>query len=302
MRSILMILSFVVGGLLHEQLAPWQGWLRFGIAIMLTVSFIGLDVSRLKPRRMHLVLLLALQGIGLGSCLLARAAGCPILAESLYYCGGAPVAAAIPVIINLLRADVEFATTAMVLSHAVFALVTPLVLPLVVHDPQMGYAELALLVAQQLATVLAAPAIISVALRYFYPPCKAWAPKLRDFSLGIWIFNLSIISASGTHRVIMMGYNWADMAPMAIGAAVICAFGFLFGYRLGYPDLKRECSQILGQKNTILTLYIAGQPYATPLAYIGPVFYVFYHNFANAVQLSLAERERKRNAQQKEKA
>jgi BASS family bile acid:Na+ symporter len=85
------------------------------------------------------------------------------------------------------------------------------------------------------------------------------------------------------------------MLPMAIGAVVVCAIGFIAGYRLGYPDLKRECSQALGQKNTILTLYIAGQSYATPLAYIGPVFYVFCHNTANAIQLYLAAREQKRN-------
>lgn len=297
MRSILMVLAFVVGALLHAQLAPWQGWLRYGIAIMLTISFIGLDVSRMKPRRLHLVLLVALQCIGLGFWAVARAAGYPVLAESLYYCGAAPVAAAIPVIINLLRADVEFATTAMVLSHAVFAVVTPFVLPLVVHDAQLEYTAFMWLVAQQLFTVLAAPAIISVVLRLVYPRCKAWAPKLRDFSLGVWIFNLSIISASGTDRVVKLGVSWLDMAPMALGAGVICLLGFLLGYRLGYPELKRECSQALGQKNTILTLYIAGQPYASPMAYIGPVFYVFCHNFANAVQLALAERERKRQKQ-----
>lgn len=289
-----MVLAFVVGGLLHAQMAPWQGWLRYGIAIMLTISFIGLDVSRMKPRRLHLVLLVALQCIGLGFWAAARAAGYPVLAESLYYCGAAPVAAAIPVIINLLRADVEFATTAMVLSHAVFAVVTPFVLPLVVHDAQLEYTEFMWLVAQQLFTVLAAPAIISVVLRWVYPRCKAWAPKLRDFSLGVWIFNLSIISASGTDRVVHFGVSWLDMAPMAVGAGVICLLGFLLGYRLGYPELKRECSQALGQKNTILTLYIAGQPYSSPMAYIGPVFYVFYHNVANAVQLALAERERKK--------
>lgn len=297
MRSILMVLAFVVGGLLHEYLAPWQGWLRFGIAIMLTISFIGLDISRMKPRRLHLVLLVALQCIGLGFWALARAAGYPVLAESLYYCGAAPVAAAIPVIINLLRADVEFATTAMVISHAVFAVVTPFVLPLVVHDARLEYTAFMWLVAQQLFTVLAAPAIISVGLRLVYPRCKTWAPKLRDFSLGVWIFNLSIISASGTHRVLLLGCSWVDMAPMAVGAGLICALGFFLGYRLGYPHLKRECSQALGQKNTILTLYIAGQPYASPLAYIGPVFYVFFHNIANAVQLALAERERKKQAE-----
>ena len=74
------------------------------------------------------------------------------------------------------------------------------------------------------------------------------------------------------------------------------AFGFVAGYWLGYPKLKRECSQALGQKNTILTLYIANQPFATPLASVAPACYVFFHNVANAIQMALAVREKNRLA------
>lgn len=292
LRSVLLVLAFLVGGLFHNTLSAWNGWLPIGIALMLSITFIGVDVSKLRPHRLHLVILLGIEMVGLGCFALARLAGYPVLAESLYYCGCAPVAAAAPVIVHLLRGKVEFITTAMLLSHAVFAVLTPFILPLVVHEPQLGYAEFMLLVAKQMASILAAPAIISVVLRVLYPPCKAWSAKLGDVSLGIWIFNLTIISAGGIHRLILLHVTPMEMLPMALGAVLICTFGFLVGYRLGYPDYKRECSQALGQKNTVLTLYIASQPYASPLAYLGPVCYVFCHNFANAIQLSLAEKER----------
>lgn len=293
LRSILLVLAFLVGGVFHETLSQWNGWLPIGIALMLSISFIGVDVAKLRPHRLHLLIVFAIEVVGLGSFALARLSGHPVLAESLYYCGCAPVAAAAPVIVHLLRGKVEFITMAMLISHAVFAVLTPFVLPLVVHDPQLGYTEFMLLVAKQMASILAAPALISVVLRVIYPPCKAWSAKLGDVSLGIWIFNLTIISAGGIHRLLLLHVSVAEMLPMALGAVLICAFGFLAGYRLGYPEYKRECSQALGQKNTILTLYIASQPYASPLAYLGPVCYVFCHNIANAVQLSLAERERR---------
>ncbi len=292
LRSVLLVLAFLVGGLFHETLSAWNAWLPIGIALMLSISFIGVDVSKLRPHRLHLAIVLGIEVAGLGSFALARMAGYPVLAESLYYCGCAPVAAAAPVIVHLLRGKVEFITMAMLLSHAVFAVLTPFILPLVVHEPQLGYAEFMLLVAKQMASILAAPALISVALRVLYPPCRAWSAKLGDVSLGIWIFNLTIISAGGVHRLLQLDVSVWEMLPMGLGAVLICAFGFLAGYRLGYPEYKRECSQALGQKNTILTLYIASQPYATPLAYLGPVCYVFCHNFANAIQLSLAEKER----------
>ena len=290
-RSLSMVLAFVVGAYFHREIAPFVWWLPIGIAVMLSITFIGLDVKKLKPHRMHLWLILAIQLTGIGFWLPVRLAGYPVLAESLYYCAAAPIASAIPIIISLLRGNVEFCTTAMIISQVFFAVVTPFVLPFVVSDCDMSYGELSWVVAQQIFTVLGVPAIISTILRWVYPPCRGWAPKLKDLSLGIWVVNLLVVSSSGVQRIVERGYSLHEVWTMMVGAAVICAFGFIAGYRLGYPDLKRECSQGLGQKNTVLTLYIASQHYASPLAYIGPVCYVFCHNFANAVQLALASRE-----------
>ncbi len=295
LRSVSMVLAFIIGGVFHEQLAPFTGLLPFGIAIMLSITFIGLDVRQLKPVRMHLWLLLAIQATGLFFWGIARAAGYPIMAESLYYCAAAPIASASPIIVNLLRGNVEFSTTAMVLSQVVFALVTPFFLPLVVSGADMSYSEISLTVAWQIFTVLGIPAIVALALRLAHPACRAWAAKLKDVSLGIWVMNLVVISASGVQRIIAGGYSLHEMWPLMLGAAVVCLFGFTAGYRLGYPNLKRECSQGLGQKNTVLTLYMASQSYASPLAYIGPVFYVFCHNTANAIQLALADSEKRKS-------
>ncbi len=297
LRSFLMVLSFLVGGFFHAEIHEYGFLLPLGITAMLSITFLGLDVSQLRPRLMHLWVLLALQLVWILAWGCAHALGNPVLAESVYYCGAAPIASAAPIIVHLLRGNVGFITTAMVLSHVVFASLTPFVLPFIVSSPQLSYSELMLMVAKQICLVLGIPAILACVLRALYPAARAWAPKLKEVSLGIWNFNLIIVSAIGTHRIMEMDYSLWDMFPMALGAVIVCAVGFVAGYRLGYPELKRECSQALGQKNTILTLYIAGQPYATPLAYIGPVFYVFCHNMANAIQLSLAAREMKKKAE-----
>ncbi len=295
LRSICMVLAFVVGGLFHETIDDFKWLLPIGIGVMLSITFVSLDTERLKPKRMHLWLMLALQLFAVGFWGMARLLGYPVLAEGLYYCAAAPIASASPVIVNLLRGDVEFSTTAMVMSQVVFAIITPFLLPLVVHDPSLSYQEIAFQVAEQIATVLLAPALFSLLLRLIYPPSRMWGAKLRDFSLGVWIVNLTLISAVGTTRVLGMGYAWSEMLPMVLGAAVVCVTGFVGGYWLGYPHLKRECSQALGQKNTVLTLFIAGQSFATPLAYVAPVFYVFFHNMANAIQITLAQREKKKS-------
>lgn len=297
-RSLSMLLAFVVGGVLHEPLSDMTWWLPVGIAFMITLSVLGLDAHRLAPRPLHGVLLLVWAALAAFFWGVPYLLGYPAVAEALFFCAAAPVAAAIPVIVLLLRGDVEFVTTAMVLSHLAYALLMPLVIPLVMSNAYMGYTEMLLLVARQLATVLMAPVLITLLLRTVCPKVKdlAHSPRVRDVSLLVWIFNLTIISATGTSRLIELEDAWRTMLPIAMGALIACATGFLVGYRLGFPRLKRECSQILGQKNTILTLYIATQHYASPLAIIGPVFYVFFHNFANAIQVLLADRERSRKA------
>lgn len=289
-----MIVAFLVGGLFHKYLAPLGAYLPASVALMLSITFIGIETARLKPRKMHLWVLLGIQLIGMGFWGAARLLGYPVLAESLFFCGIAPVAIAAPVIVNLLKGNVEFTTTALVLSQMVFGLVTPLLMPFVVQVEGFCYTELAAEVAVQLGTVLGIPSLVAIIMRLVYPPCKSWTAKLRDVSLGIWIINLTIIAGVGTQRVLEMEVGWLDMLPLVAGSLVVCVTGFVAGYRLGGRELKRECSQCMGQKNTILTLYIASQWYVHPLAYIGPAFYVFFHNIANALQIALANREKSR--------
>jgi predicted Na+-dependent transporter len=97
---------------------------------------------------LHLWLLLALQAVWIVAWGAARLCGYPVLAEAVYYCGAAPIASAAPIIVHLLRGNVGFITTAMVLSQVVFAVLTPFVLPFIVNSDSLSYTELMLMVAQ----------------------------------------------------------------------------------------------------------------------------------------------------------
>ena len=59
-RSLSMVVAFLVGGLFHQQLAPLGAWLPASVALMLSITFVGIETTRLKPQRMHLWLLLTL--------------------------------------------------------------------------------------------------------------------------------------------------------------------------------------------------------------------------------------------------
>jgi BASS family bile acid:Na+ symporter len=59
---------------------------------------------------------------------------------------------------------------------------------------------------------------------------------------------------------------------------------FFIGQRLGGSRYPQEAAQSLGQKNTMLTLWMA-LTFCGPVVALGPAFYVLWHNLWNAWQL-----------------
>jgi BASS family bile acid:Na+ symporter len=84
------------------------------------------------------------------------------------------------------------------------------------------------------------------------------------------------------------GSGW-QMAGMPLLAGLLCAANFAIGRKIGGVGLGREASQSLGQKNTMLTIWLAVK-FLNPLVALGPVCYVLCHNGYNAWQLARSGR------------
>ena len=99
-----------------------------------------------------------------------------------------------------------------------------------------------------------------------------------------------IISARASH---FLRAN-SDVSPWTVVgiagvAALLCAVNFTLGHFVVPRRLRREGSQTLGQKNTMLTLSLA-LTFASPLVALGPTFYVICHNCWNSCQLFIFDR------------
>ncbi len=293
-RSLALIFSFVIGGCFYEQLAPLRWVIPYSIGMMLFLTFIGVEKEKLKPHPLHIKLLAGIQISGFVFWLIPSLLGYPILAESMFYCAAAPIAAAAPTIISILKGKIEFMTTALLLSQFIFALLMPLVLPFIVPGSTASYWDISSAVFIQLFQVIICPAILAWIVRCIYPKSVTWRAKTSNIALGLWVFNLSVITGFSLTNIIAMQYTLMDMLPFVFAAAIICTVGFTVGYQLGKPDYTVEFSQGLGQKNTLLTLLIASQSYSTPIACIGPTFYIIFHNIANALQVAIATNKEKK--------
>ncbi len=298
LRNIGLIAAFLIGGIYYEPLSQLAAIIPYSVGLILFLSFVGISASQLIPERMHIKLLVAQHISTLVFVATPALLGYYDIAEGIYYCAGAPVAAAAPAVLTMLRGKVAFITTALILSHICFIIVAPLVLPLLAQDSHLSYSELLKHVLRNVSLLLLLPAILAIAIRKVYPASQQWTRKGANLILIIWIINICIISAMGVQRIIKSDTSWHDMIPLVICAAIVCLANFCIGYKLGKPNYAREFSQGMGQKNTILTLYLAGQPYSSPIAYIAPAFYVLFHNLANSIQLHLAQRQQERDARE----
>jgi len=84
---------------------------------------------------------------------------------------------------------------------------------------------------------------------------------------------------------------------LQIGCATlaVCILNFFTGWLIGPRRCKLESSQLLGQKNTSFTIYLA-ITFASPVAALGPLFYILWHNSWNAIQMFQFEKRRQRKA------
>ena len=270
-RTFAIVAAFIAGYMM-PGLHVYSWMFKWMLIVMLFVTFLGIRFKRMKPERAHWLLTGANLMVALaawGVCRLVFGDG--YLAQAAFFVGIMPTATAAPVVMGLLGGSVEFMLTALLLINGIICALLPFILPAVVGR---GGFEIYLNVAQNISLVMLLPLALALAARRFYPRAIAWPRKLKDVTFGIWVVILVLIAANASYDI-SSGFN------------------FGLGYLLGGRTRAAECSQALGQKNTTLSIYLA-LTYASPIAALGPTFYVLWHNLWNAWQLyRVSERKRR---------
>ena len=289
LRTAGMLAAFGLG-----FLCPWAAalnWLiRWLIVAMMFFVFLQVRVSWRALRPAHLLILLANAAIGVGSWLLLKPFAGNELAQAAFFTGITPTATAAAVIVGLLGGRVDFAVSAFLATNFGMALLFPFLIPLVIGNPAPGVFWQ---VVDSLLVVIGIPLAAAVPVRLFYRKAAELPKKCKDVTFFLWVGAIFLIIANASHflrgQSHLSGRVLLDIAAISLG---ICVFNFWFGRFLGGKKFRRESSQVLGQKNTTLTIYLA-LAYANPLVALGPTFYVLWHNAWNTCQLHLYGRRRR---------
>ena len=285
-RFASMLGALALGAFLPE-LSPWSWLIRWFLVAMLFVAFLDVDPREARLSRSHWKILLVWPLLAAAGWLLLRPFG-EQAALAGFLVGATPTATAAPVITGLLGGRVGFVTVSVLGSNLVAAFALPVALS---HLPGAGLhagVEGGVLVGT--VVLVGAPFVVAQGLRFLVPPLHARLRGLRRASFPLWI-GVLVLASARTSGFLAEHPEIPRLLLLAVfaGSGCICAANFLLGRLAGRPGLELEAGQSLGQKNTMLTLWL-GLAVAGPVAALGPACYVVWHNLWNGIQLSRRRR------------
>ncbi|HVS51962.1 MAG TPA: hypothetical protein VHD62_06360 [Opitutaceae bacterium] len=280
-RTLALLLGIVLGTLVPQaHVFSWA--IRWLVMAMLFLVFLATQLSRSALRWSHVTLLVANLALGFAAWGFGWLVGGRDVALAAFFAGITPTATAAPVIVSFLRGRVDYVIAAFLLTNFVIAALLPVLLPLVLgHATPEAFAQ----VLGSVALVVFVPMAAAWLLRRTHPAAVGWPPRLRNFSFGMWVLAIFLITANASEFVRRhVETPRLVLAQIAATTLIVCAVNFATGRLIGGREFPREASQSLGQKNTTFTIYLA-LTYASPLIALGPTCYVIWHNLWNSWQL-----------------
>jgi BASS family bile acid:Na+ symporter len=284
-------LAMITGVVAYRWISHLSFLTPYLIFLMLLLTFCRLSPRALSFRKAHLWLLLIQLAGSVGAYLLLRPYD-SVVAQGALICILVPTATAAAVITGLLGGNVAFLTSYLLLCNAAVAVAAPLLLPLAGSHAEISFGESFLRICMQVGSVLICPLLSAWFIRYVLPGLNVQLLRVRSLPFYLWAVALTVVTAR-TVRFLAEQENpdYRRLTALALVSLAVCAGQFLLGRRIGrhYGD-PVSCGQGLGQKNTILAIWMA-QAYLHPVSSVAPAAYVLWQNIINSWQLWLKRKQ-----------
>lgn len=254
------------------------------IFIMLLLTFCKVEPRDLKPKPLHLILLLFQLIVAPVSYWLLRGID-EIFAQAVMVCIICPTATSAAVITSKLGGSAASVSTYTFLINIGVAIMVPALFPLIEPHPGIGFWTSFSIILQRVFILLICPLITAWILRIIWPKAHQKLSSVPDLAFYLWAFALAIVTAQIITSFFDYSSGWKTATLIAVSTFEVCCLQFFLGKTLGsvYND-RISGGQSLGQKNTILGIWMA-HTYLNPIAAIGPGFYVLWQNIVNSWQL-----------------
>jgi len=273
MKTIILLLT-LVAGILFPQGYVLSFLLKYVLMGLLFFAFLDVRIEKSIIKKSHFYILALNIIIPLAAYYLLNIFNHQ-LAQAAFVAGLAPTAIAAPVVISILKRRVEYTAFSLLLTNIVIALLVPFLLTHVAdarNDIDLWSVLYPVLI------VFSIPLVLGQLLKYFLPPVHSFLSRFKDESFYFLMGGIYLGTANASHYL-RSETNQSFDVVFYIGAAIfiICFLNFSLGRFLGGKEFSVEAGQSLGQKNNAFTVWLA-LTFISPLAVLGPVFYVFFQN------------------------
>ena len=258
------------------------------IFAMLFLTFCKIDVHDLKPCRWH-AKLLAIQG-GLFVLLALpliffHDTSWGVLLEGAMICFICPTATAAAVITRKLGGDAARLTSYTILVNFLVAILVPLIVPMVHPQEGMSFMVSFYMILAKVFPLLLCPFILAVILRYLMPKLHARIGQWHELAFYLWAVALTLAISMTVRSIVHSDYSFWYQFGLALISLVACALQFYWGKKIGKKYGQTiSAGQSLGQKNTVLAIWM-GYTFFTPVTAVVGGFYSVWHNTVNSYQL-----------------
>lgn len=263
----------------------------FLVFFMLLLTFSKVPVKEIKIKWHHIFMLFVQLFGALGIYYLLAPLNV-IIAEVGMVCFVCPTATAAAVITNKLDGNMNSVTAYTLLSNTAAAFAIPLLFSLVQGSTALSFVDGALLIFYKIFPLLFGPFLAAWVIQKKFHKLHYFLVNKTEFAFYMWAVSLSIAIAKTIEALKNYSISWQLLVGIALMALFVCFAQFYIGKKLGKTSDERiACGQSLGQKNTILAIWMA-YTYLNPLVTIGPGAYIFLQNGFNSYQLEVHRRKK----------
>ncbi|MEW6651863.1 MAG: hypothetical protein AB1394_00190 [Bacteroidota bacterium] len=273
MKNFLLLIAIALGAALPYG-NDYVFLIRYFLMVLLFFSFLDIRASKEIIKQSHFVILVVILFTPLLFFYLINFIN-HSLAQAVFVTAIAPTAIAAPVIISLKKGNVEYVMFSLLLNNIAVALLIPFFIPFVAFSSNpVNVSDILFPV---LVTIFI-PFVLAQLTRLSFPNIWRRLVEWKDSSFYILVANIYIaVSDASTFIREELTSNLTIVFLIASCSALLCVFYFGLGWLIGGKSLRAEASQSLGQKNNAFTIWIA-LTFLSPLAALGPVFYVLFQN------------------------
>ena len=281
----------LVGALGYKVMGYLSFITPYLIFTMLLLTFSKISLRDLRPRLSHLYLL-CIEIIGAIAIYYLLAPFDSIVAQGMMICIICPTATAAAVVTGKLGGNVANITTYTLLCNIAVAFVIPALFPIIAPSANhTSFGAAFMHIMGRIFPLLICPFLLAQLIRWLLPKINAKLTSISGLAFYMWAIALTIAMGMTVRSLIEEPTDTHTLILLSIGSLIACLFQFFTGKAIGKAsDDTIACGQSLGQKNTILAIWIC-TAYLNPVTALAPGLYVIWQNFFNSTQLYLARKK-----------